>query len=110
MPRRADVAVGVSQLMVDLPLRVYDHERYKQEYFSAALEQMFVALVIFSAAEGAGANEFGKIGHRLRRNNSAALAQKFPKMWSAPQETALNVERATRPPYAITLRRRRLTS
>ncbi|WP_028168879.1 hypothetical protein [Bradyrhizobium elkanii] len=54
MPRRAVVAVGVSQLMVDLALLVYDHEPYKQEYFGAALEQMFVALVIFSAAEGAG--------------------------------------------------------
>jgi hypothetical protein len=43
------------------------------------------------------------------RHNLPAL-KNFPKMLSAPQETALNVERSTWPAYAITLRRRRLAS
>jgi DNA-binding transcriptional ArsR family regulator len=53
MPRPADIAVIISEMMVDLAVLIHQHEPYRRRNLGASLEEMFVSFMLNAAA---GAN------------------------------------------------------
>jgi DNA-binding transcriptional ArsR family regulator len=50
MPRPVDIAVIISQMMVDLALLIHEHEPYRRRNLGAALEEIFVSLLLNATA------------------------------------------------------------
>jgi DNA-binding transcriptional ArsR family regulator len=50
MPRHADIAVIVSQMMIDLAVLIHQHDPYRRRNLGAALEEIYVSFMLNAAA------------------------------------------------------------